>query len=121
MSGLRPDGLLFVVNRRVRKLFPFCCGSVQSHDPAFSISRHGYPARGHHLAVLFDGHVEGLIIYFRVRTHIRIGIAGYFVIFAVEFPFPLGMDGLSICIDAVTRYLPPAHERLAESRPHRNL
>jgi hypothetical protein len=28
MSGLEANGLFFVVNGRVRKLFPFRCGSV---------------------------------------------------------------------------------------------
>jgi len=65
-SGLGPDGLLFVVNGRVRKLFPFRRRSVQSHDPAFSISRHGNPTRGHDLTALFGDHIQALIIYLRV-------------------------------------------------------
>ena len=103
-----PNGLFFVVNDRVRKPFPLRCGSVYIHDPAFSIGRHDYPARGRDLAGPFGGYVEGLVIYLRVRTHVRVGIAGYLVIFAVEFPFPLDVDGLSVRIGAVSRYLPPA-------------
>jgi hypothetical protein len=45
-----------------------------------------------------------MIIYLRVGTHIRTGIAGYFVIFAVESSFPLDVDRLAVCIDAVTRH-----------------
>ena len=58
--------LFFVVDERVRKLFPLRRGSVYCHDSALSIGSHDYPARGHDLAVLFGGHVDGLIIYLRV-------------------------------------------------------
>src|SRR4029077_10826493 len=104
MSGLGPNGLLFVGKGRVRKLFPLRSASVSSHDPAFSIGSHDDPALGYDLAALFADHIEGMIIYLRVGTHIRIGIACYFVIFAVESSFPLHVDRLSVCIDAVTRH-----------------
>ena len=103
-----PNELFSVVNDRVRKLFPLCRGSVYGHDSAFSIGRHGYTPGAHDSAALFDGHVECLVIYLRVGTHVRIGIAGYFVIFAVELPFPLAADGLFVCVDAFSRYFPPA-------------
>ena len=104
MSGLGPNELFFVVNGRVRKLFFLRCGSVYSHDSAFSIGRHDDPALGHDLAALFGDRIQGLIIYLCVGTHIRIGIAGDLGIFAVESSFPLAVERLSVCIDAVSRH-----------------
>ena len=59
---------------------------------------------GYHLSALFGGHIEGSIIHLLVGTHIRIGISGDRVIFAVEFSFPLAMDRRSVAFEAVSRH-----------------
>jgi hypothetical protein len=52
-----------------------------------SMSRLG--PSGYHLSALLGRHMKGSIVYLLVGTHIRIGIAGDRVIFAVEFAFLL--------------------------------
>src|SRR5271165_2034307 len=95
------SSLLLVVDRSAGDLFTGRVGSGHMQRAGLAVRRHDNATAGNRFAVLLVGKLQRAIVNLLVRPFVRGGIAGKWVVFAVEFACPLGVHWLAFSVGAI--------------------